>query len=510
MALCRIAFAGAALLCGLSGCATPATPEAPLKPVPAETLALLERVTWGVNAASLRQVQVVGWDAYLAAQLDPGPVRLPASVQAQIDAMSISQHPLAELVQESEQRRKEITASSDAEAKKVARQAYDQELNRLGREAASRALLLALYAPNQLQQQMTWFWMNHFSVFQGKRNLRAMVGDYEAHAIAPHALGKFRDLLGATAHHPAMLLYLDNVANASNRSNENYARELMELHTLGLNGGYSQRDVQELARILSGVGVNLSTNTARLATQLQGQYVRQGLFEFNPQRHDFGNKQFLGATVRGRGLSELDEALDRLSRSPATARFISHKLAVFFVADTPPEALVERMTQTFLRSDGDIAATLQTLFTSAELRQSLGHQFKDPLHYVLSSLRLAYDEKVIVNTDPIMSWLKRMGEPLYGRATPDGYALTESAWASPGQMTIRFDIAETMGSGYAGLFKGTPATPERAAFPQLANALYFQTLQARLGSATLQALDAAVSPQEWNAFLLSSPEMMHR
>jgi uncharacterized protein (DUF1800 family) len=353
--------------------------------------------------------------------------------------------------------------------------------------------------------------MNHFNVHQGKHNLRALVGDYEEQAIRPHALGKFRDLLAATVHHPAMLRYLDNEQNAVNHINENYARELMELHTLGVNGGYSQRDVQELARILTGVGVNLGSTPPKVRRDLQAQYVRQGLFEFNPNRHDYGDKQLLGQTVSGRGLAELDEAIDRLSRNPATAHFICNKLAVYFVSDAPPTPLVERMTQTFLRTDGDIAETLRALLTSTEFTQSLGHKFKDPLHYAVSAVRLAYDDKPILNVAPMLNWLNRMGEPLYGRQTPDGYPLVEAGWASPGQMTTRFEIARAIGSGNAGLFKTDEAQPqERPAFPQLANSLYFQSLQKTLSPATRQALDQAGSQQEWNTFLLSSPELMHR
>ncbi|MET3131593.1 uncharacterized protein (DUF1800 family) [Oxalobacteraceae bacterium GrIS 1.11] len=506
-------LATGAVCAALGACAagSPAPGTAAGEPASSATLAMLERLSWGVNASSVRQVQTQGWDAYLAGQLHPGQERLPPAVQSQIDALSISGRALPQLVQELEQRRKAAEANANDDEKKLAQQAYQQELNRLAREAATRSLLLDLYSPNQLQQQMTWFWMNHFNVHQGKHNLRAMVGDYETGAIAPHALGKFRDLLSATVHHPAMLRYLDNEANAVKRINENYARELMELHTLGVNGGYSQRDVQELARILTGVGVNLGTDTPKVAAKLRDQYVRRGLFEFNPNRHDYGDKQFLGQPLRGRGLAELDEALDRLSRSPATAHFISRKLAMFFVADEPPAALVERMASTFLASDGDIAATLQTLFEGAEVRQTLGRKFKDPMHYVVSAVRLCYDDKLILNAGPMLNWLTRMGEPLYGRQTPDGYPLLDSAWASPGQMSTRFEIARAIGSGSAGLFKTDgPQPQEKAAFPQLANALYYQWLKSTLSPATAQAMEQAASPQEWNTFLLSSPEMMHR
>lgn len=505
--------------CFLAGCALPDaasgmhTMPAGERPSPrqVDAVALLNRVTWGVNFSTSRQVDALGLERYLERQLHPNPGLLPAPVQAQIAAMTITQRPLELLLQELEQRRQDVDAIADDEEKKAARQAYQQELNRLAREAATRSLLRALYSPNQLQEQMSWFWMNHFNVHQGKHNVRAMVGDYEEQAIRPHALGKFRDLLAATAHHPAMLRYLDNEHNAANRINENYARELMELHTLGVDGGYSQRDVQELARILTGVGVNLGSSTPNVRRELQPQYVRRGAFEFNPNRHDYGDKQFLGQAVRGRGLAEFDEAIERLSRHPSTARFVSRKLAMFFVSDEPPAALVERMAQTFLGTDGEIAATLRTLFNSPEFTQSLGHKFKDPVHYIVSAVRLAYDDKPILNAGPMLNWLNRMGEPLYGRQTPDGYPTAESAWASPGQMTTRFEIAKAIGSGSAGLFKtDDPQPQERAAFPQLANPLYFQSLQKTLGPATRQALEQAGSPQEWNSFLLSSPEMMRR
>jgi uncharacterized protein (DUF1800 family) len=273
--------------------------------------------------------------------------------------------------------------------------------------------------------------------------------------------------------------------------------------------------VQELARILTGLGVNLNPNPPNVKRELQSQYVRMGLTEFNPNRHDYGDKLFLGQTVRGRGLAEIDEALDRLVRHPATAHFISRKLAVYFVADEPPPALVERMAQTFMHSDGDIAQVLRTMFTAPEFAASLGRKFKDPTHYVVSSVRLAYDGKVIVNAGPAINWLNRMGEPLYGHQTPDGYAMIESAWASPGQMSTRFEIAKALGTGSAGLFRPEAKAPDdkpvdRPAFPQLANALFYEFLQKGLSAPTRQALDQATSPQEWNTFLLASPEMMNR
>ena len=476
-----------------------------------DTINVINRISWGVNVSTSQQVDSIGLVRYLDLQLHPTLGKLPASIQTQIAAMTISQRPLDLLTYDLEQRRKDADAIAIDDDKKVAQQAYQQELNRLAREASTRSVLRALYSPNQLQEQMTWFWMNHFNVHQGKHNLRLMMGDYEEHAIRPHVFGKFRDILRATVHHPAMLRYLDNEQNAVNHINENYARELMELHTLGVNGGYSQTDVQELARILTGVGVNLGTKSPNIRKDLQSQYIRQGLFEFNPNRHDYGTKKFLGKTVLGTGLAELDEAINRLSRHPSTARFISQKLATYFVSDDPSDALIERMSNTFLQTDGSISSVLSTMFASSEFTHSLSHKFKDPLHYVVSAVRLAYDDKPILNAGPILNWLNRMGEPLYGKQTPDGYPMTQSAWASPGQMNTRFEIAKAIGSGSAGLFKPDgPLAQEQAAFPQLSNALFYQSLQKALSPATRKVLDKANSPQEWNTFLLASPEMMNR
>jgi len=470
--------------------------DAPVPGSRTEDLLLLNRVTWGANPSSARELARMGPERYLEAQLRPAEeAALPPQAQAQVDAMTIVQRPVDELAKEMESRRKGLDLLRNDDEKKAAQQAYQQELTRLGREAAARMLLRALYSPSQLREQMTWFWMNHFNVFQYKANLRVLVADYEERAVRPHALGRFRDLLGATARHPAMLIYLDNAQNAANRINENYARELMELHTLGVDGGYTQRDVQELARVLTGFSAN----------------VDREMPKFIPGRHDYGDKLLLGRTIRGRGAAEVDEALDLLARHPATARFICRKLALFLVSDDPSEALVERLAATFRSSDGDIAAVLRELFASPEFRASLGTKFKDPVHYVVSAVRLAYDDKTILNAGPMINWLGRMGEPLYARPTPDGFALTRTEWASAGQMATRFEIARTLGYGAAGLFRAEgPQPAERPAFPQLANALYYESMQRTLAEPTRQALDSATSPQEWNMLLLASPEFMNR
>ncbi|MEE9475050.1 MAG: DUF1800 domain-containing protein, partial [Roseateles sp.] len=421
----------------------------------------------------------------------------------------IGQQALMPLVQSLEAQRKAADALTDDSAKAAAQKDYQQALSKLAREASARSLLLALYSPQQLQEQMTWFWFNHFNVHQYKANLRVMVGDYEQ-GLRERSLGRFRDLLGYTAHHPAMLRYLDNEQNAAGRINENYARELLELHTLGIGGGYSQRDVQELARVLTGLGVNLSDTPPKLKPAQAAQYRRDGLTEFNPARHDFGDKTLLGITVAGRGYAELDQVLDLLAVHPSTARFVSRKLAQYFVADEPPPALVARMAERWQQTDGRIAEVLRTMITSAEFEASLGRKFKDPTHYVVSAVRLAYADKVVLNTGPMIGWLYRLGQAPYNRQTPDGYPLDENAWAGPGQMTTRFEIARAIGSGSAGLFKAEGEKQDRPAFPQLANPLYYDGIAPRLAAATKSALAQATSPQEWNTLLLASPELMNR
>jgi len=250
----------------------------------------------------------------------------------------------------------------------------------------------------------------------------------------------------------------------------------------------------------------------KLKPEQQSQLIREGAFEFNPARHDYGDKTFLGHEVKGRGFAEVDEAIDILVHHPATAAHLSKQIATYFVSDNPPDALVQKMAQTFKTSDGDIAAVLSTMIHGPEFAASLkpGARFKDPVEYVFSAVRLAYDDKVILNTAPIQGWLNRMGEGLFNHETPDGYSMASASWNGPGQMMVRFEIARSIGSGSAGLFKpDVPNASDQPAFPLIQNALYFDGLKQTLGPSTLAALDKAVSPQDWNTLYLSSPEFMH-
>jgi len=471
--------------------------------------AWLDRMTYGISGGTVELLRTADRRRFLQAQLEQAG-RLPAPVAQQIDAFEISHRDGNALLQEAVAEQKRINEMPEGDAREAARKALNDHGNALAAEAARREILRAIYSPAQLQEQLTWFWLNHFSVFQGKGNVRWLVGDYAERAIRPHILGHFADLVMATLQHPAMLQYLDNAQNAGGHINENYARELLELHTLGVGSGYTQQDVQELARILTGVGINPAADTPRLKPQWQGLYLRDGAFEFNPARHDFGDKMLLGQRIAGAGFEEVRRAVDLIVSQPACARFIARRLATFFVADEPPARLVEAMTRTFQKTHGDIRAVLETLFDSKELQRSLGGKFRDPMQYVVASLRLAYDVKVVATVRPVINWLNALGEPLFGRQTPDGYPLVASAWTSSGQMSRRFEIARAIGSGNAGLF--TPedgSAAERTGFPQLATRMYYELVEPRLASDTRMALDHASSQAEWNTFLLASPDMSY-
>jgi uncharacterized protein (DUF1800 family) len=325
-----------------------------------------------------------------------------------------------------------------------------------------------------------------------------------------------------------MLRYLDNELNAAARLNENHARELLELHTLGVAdggaayggwGGYSQRDVQELARVLTGHGVNFSDKTPNVKREQAALYVRSGLYEFNPSRHDFSDKTVLGRAIKGRGAAELNEVLDVLAMHPSTAAHISHKLARHLLADEPPPALVAEMAAAWQRHDGRIADVLGVLLRAPEFSAPADAaatrdtaKFKDPVHFVVSAVRAAYGDRVVLNTLPLQGWLIRLGEGLYNRQTPDGYPDTAAAWTGSGQIAVRLDIARAIASSSAGLFKGEdPAQlSEQPAFPQLARPLYWQVLRPLMAAGTRQALDSAATPQDWNTLYLSSPEFMYR
>ena len=403
--------------------------------------------------------------------------------------------------------------------KKAARQAYQQELTRLAREAQQRFVLRALYSPNQLQEQMTWFWMNHFNVDARKANLRALVGDYEEHAIRPHALGRFRDLLGATLRHPAMLRYLDNEQNAASRINENYARELMELHTLGVDGGYSQarragagaradRRRRQPARA-DAPPPQRAARAARATTCARACSSSTRTATTTAPRRCSASRSRSAAWPRSTRRSTAWRARRRPRASSA------RKLAVYFVADEPPPALVERMAARLpaqrRRHRRDARRRCSRRPNSPRRSAS---KFRDPMHYVVSGVRLAYDDRVVQNVNPMLDWLNRMGEPLYGRADARRLsARRRPRGPAPGQMATRFEIARAHRRQRRGAVphrrrrrrwsgRRSRRWPNRASVARAA--------ARRSARATRDALAQAESPQDWNTFLLASPEFMHR
>jgi len=302
-------------------------------------------------------------------------------------------------------------------------------------------LLRAIESKRQLAEVLDDFWFNHFNVFYDKGADRFSIPDYERQAIRPNVLGKFRDLLEATAKSPAMLFYLDNFqsvrsdidANNKNRKvkrglNENYGRELMELHTLGVNGGYTQKDVTEVARCFTGW------------TLVEPR--RGGGFSYNDNQHDKGEKIVLGHVIpAGGGMDDGEKVLDILATHPSTAHFISQELAQRFVADDPPEALVQKMAATFLKTDGDIREVMRTMLTSREFWSEGAYQakVKTPFEMVASSVR-ALDAQV-TDAFALASQVGNLGEPLYRKQEPTGYSNLNSEWVSSAALLGRMNFA---------------------------------------------------------------------
>lgn len=476
-----------------------------------DDIAWLRRDGFELDSASVAQYQAMGRRRYLDAQLDDrlGDT-LPPDISRLIDSFDVAHTPSEQLLMQFRDEQQRIKDLPDGDTKNEAKKAQQKRQAELLQEAQQAQLLRAVYAPNQLKEQMVLFWLNHFSVYGAKGRVRLVVGDYASESIRPHALGKFRDLVLATLESPAMLEFLDNAQNAAGKVNENYARELMELHTLGVHGGYTQQDVQQLALILTGAGISLREDRPRRNPRMAELTVRKGLFEFNPARHDFSDKVLLGHTIKGSGFGEIEQAVDLITRQPACAQFISLKLARAFVADEPPPALVDRMAHTFQRTDGDIASVLRTMFESKELVEARGKKLKDPTQFVVSAMRLAYDGRPVANARPLLNWLNQLGQPMFGRLTPDGWPIDAAGWSSSGQMARRFDIARAIGSGANRLFVPDGSDGVAPGFPMLASKLYYATLEPTLSKATRDALGQAASQQEWNTFLLASPDFNYR
>jgi uncharacterized protein (DUF1800 family) len=350
---------------------------------------------------------------------------------------------------------------------------------RLIQDLSGQKIVRAVSSERQLQEVLTDFWYNHFNVFINKGADRFLTTDYEMNAIRPHVLGKFKDLLMATAKSPAMMFYLDNVqstvpdpralaiANAQRGGNarpnarpnqgginENYARELMELHTMGVDGGYTQQDVQDVARALTGWSIaqpqdaDTMANVARQTAQLRlgAQPGQRGEFMFRPFMHDTGPKTVLGHTIKaGGGIEDGEQVIDILAHHPSTAHFIATKLVRRFHSDVPPESLVNRVADTFMKSDGDIRAMMRVILTSPEFNSSEAYQakMKSPFELAVSSIRMLNGRSD--GSPQIIQAIERMGQPLYRFDAPTGFPDRASYWMNNGAVIerINFGIALT-------------------------------------------------------------------
>jgi len=500
------------------------------QPAPAETPAsdqqiihILNRLGFGPTADDIAHVRQVGIDRYIDEQLHPDAIPEPAALTEHLAGLDTLREGPSRLFIEYGPLLPALNGGvkpTPEEAK-----ARRERARIIVQQAAAARVWRALYSRRQLQEVMVDFWYNHFNVFAQKGLDHLWIGDYEAQAIRPHALGRFRDLLMATAHHPAMLFYLDNQLNTAPGSpgakgdqtgiNENYAREVMELHTLGVDGGYTQNDVIALAHILTGWGLD----------RRDLRFGAGPAAAFDPSRHDFSDQVFLGRRIPAGGEEQGVAALDMLARSPATARHISFQLAQYFVADNPPPALVDRLAQRFQATDGDIAAVLKTLFTSREFRDSTGQKYKTPYQFVLSAARAAGVE--INNPRPLLGTMARLGMGLYQCQTPDGYKNTEDAWLSPDATTLRIGFATGLARGALPVKNPTgddPAAANPMAAPQLVAApgepqapksdpVEAAPLEQLLGPILGDHARAAIAeapPALQAALILGSPDFMRR
>ncbi|MDE3126770.1 MAG: DUF1800 domain-containing protein [Gemmatimonadota bacterium] len=470
-----------------------------------QALQALNRLGFGPRPGDVAQVRAMGVDRWIDLQLHPERIddRVADSALARYHLLDEPTGDIVAAYREAIAAQRQLQlqlkgddSASQADARRRYRRAnpqlrqIQQRLQGPVRELESANLMRAVLSERQLQEVMVDFWENHFSVYVGKGLTRVFLPEFDRDVIRPHALGKFRDLLGAVAHSPAMLFYLDNwesqadsthatlaangrVVSAEQRRrvldmmedlppgrlpprlrnlspeqrsqmiqrlkqaegrglNENYARELMELHTLGVDGGYTQRDVIEVARCLTGWSIDLRT----------------GRFVFRPQLHDADAKVVLGHRIpAGRGEADGEEVLDILAGSPATAHFIARKLVVRFVSDSAPPALVERAAQTFLRTGGDIREVVRTIVTSPEFFSTAAYRskVKTPFELVASGLR-AMDARP--DTTPRLAQLVGLlGQPPYGRLTPDGWPDRGDAWMNTGAILNRINFGLLLASG---------------------------------------------------------------
>ena len=457
----------------------------------------LNRTSFGPTRESVERINQLGFRAYLEAQLEPETISdsLAEEKTAGLKTMRLNTGELFDLYPPPKVAKERGMMAGEMQA---------QAPRFIILELQQARLLRAVHSQRQLYELMVDFWNNHFNIFAAKGADRWMTTAYDRDTIRPRALGKFHDLLLATAQSPAMLFYLDNwlsvspnvaqtrmPANARRRGlNENYAREIMELHTLGVDGGYTQQDVREVARCFTGWTLLRPRGDAE--------------FHFEPRLHDQGAKTVLGTRIpAGGGIDDGMKVIDLLARHPATATFIATKLARRFVSDQPPAALVNRAAEVFRRSDGDIRTVVRTIVESPEFSSPEVYQakVKKPLEFAASALRVTNAETKV--TLQLLRYLGRMGEPLFLAQPPTGYPDVGASWISPDMLLTRMNFAADLVSNRLDGARVQPsALGDTQAFIRL-------IAPDSLSPATRQAL-AETDDRQAAALLLAAPEFQRR
>ena len=457
---------------------------------------LLNRISFSVHKGDLEKLKNMGARAYIEEQLDPERMALPSKIVDELNSLkTLDQHCGV------------LYVAFGPEKKDAAGQ------EKVYFEAAHARLLRAIYSPRQLYEIMVDFWFNHFNVSITKGGIdKIWVGSYERDAIRPYALGNFKDLLLATAKHPAMLYYLDNWENKAPQNNsktnkpqkqglnENYAREVMELHTLGVNGGYTQADVIALAHILTGWGFSLKTTLVHLMPCT---------FYFDAKAHDFSSQRLLGQSYGGHGIADGESALSYLAEHPSTAKHISYQLAQYFVADNPSPELVDMLAKKFLQTKGDIKQVLKALFTSSYFWDPsiYGKKFKTPYQYIISCVRSTGIS--VSNYRPLTNALRQSGMTLYGCPTPDGYKNTQDAWLSSDALINRISFVTALINGRLPLEANIKSDDMTYKPPQIKinTEVAEKMMDGIFSENTRQVVDEA-APRLKSQLLLASPEFM--
>jgi uncharacterized protein (DUF1800 family) len=413
----------------------------------------LNRLTYGARPGDVERVRAVGLTAWIERQLRPETIDDAAAERllAELTTLPMS---IADLLREYPRPdptlRAKLASGEMTRAEMQERYPMEKRPFRIAAELQAAKVVRAVASERQLEEVMVEFWFNHFNVYTGKGDVRWYVSAYEREAIRPHALGKFPDLVRATARHPAMLYYLDNWVSARpdfvipggpNRGrkaglNENYARELMELHTLGVDGGYTQRDVTEVARAFTGWTIE--------RPQTHGRFV------FRPIMHDTGEKVVVGQRIRaGGGQEDGERVIEILTRHPSTARFVATKLVRRFVSDTPPSALVDRVAAAYTRTAGDVPAMLRVIFDSPEFDAESARRtkIKKPFEFVASAVRALGGRVDARGGSALARASAEIGEPLYQAQAPTGYADRADAWVNAGALLARLNFALGLTSG---------------------------------------------------------------